>query len=425
MLGNLLWLVMGKGFGGICSLGYLAILSRSLGLKGFGHFSLIFATAQALVAIVGFQTWQAVVRYGTLHIEAREWDKFGRVALLGGVLDALGAVAGCVLAYLIFEQFGPALGISDHYTTIGFFFNCAIVWGRVSAPTGVLRALGRFDRAVYVEALVPIARLLAAIAIGLAGASVFRFLVAWALIDLFAAVVYWLVAWRTCPNGLTAGNLARSRNALAENPGITRFLAITYVGPSLDAVSKQGPMLLVGAVLGTSSAGLYRLADQVVQGFGKLSTLVARSIYSEIARAHAAIGAAEFRQLAVRTSIVGALAGVVTLALALTGGKALLDLIGGVDFDRAAPILVPLAIAVGLDLASVAYEPVMHALGHPFLVMAARLCGIIALGAAMALLIAQGIVPAAWAVAIGATVSYLVLSLLVRRVLYSMEHALA
>lgn len=425
MLGNLLWLVMGKGFGGICSLGYLAILSRSLGLKGFGHFSLIFATAQALVAIVGFQTWQAVVRYGTVHIEAREWDKFGRVALLGGVLDALGALAGCILAFLIFEVFGHSLGISDHYTTIGFAFNCAIVWARVSAPTGVLRALGRFDRAVYVEALVPIARLLAAAAIWLAGASVFRFLVAWAVIDLLSALVYWLVAWRTCPHGLTRTNFTRWRDALAENPGIARFLAITYVGPSLEAVTKQGPMLLVGAVLGTSSAGLYRLADQVVQGFGKLSTLAARSIYSEIARAHAAIGAAEFRRLALRTSVVGAVAGVVTLILALTGGKVLLEIIGGADFERGALIMMPLAIAVGLDLASVAYEPVMHAAGHPFLVLAARLCGIIALGVAMTLLITQGIVATAWAVAIGGTVSYLVLSLLVRRVLYSMEHALA
>ena len=32
----------------------------SLGLKDFGHFSLIFASAQALIAFVGFETW----RYG-------------------------------------------------------------------------------------------------------------------------------------------------------------------------------------------------------------------------------------------------------------------------------------------------------------------------------------------------------------------------
>tara|TARA_R110000765_G_scaffold421885_1_gene528439 strand:+ start:1024 stop:1176 length:153 start_codon:yes stop_codon:yes gene_type:complete len=50
-------LIGGKGFGAIYSLIYLAILSRTLVIKDFGHFSLIFATGQAFVAIAGFQSW--------------------------------------------------------------------------------------------------------------------------------------------------------------------------------------------------------------------------------------------------------------------------------------------------------------------------------------------------------------------------------
>src|SRR5690349_11556532 len=50
---NTAWLLGGKGFGALCGLAYLAILTRSLGLKGFGHFALILGTAQALIAIAG------------------------------------------------------------------------------------------------------------------------------------------------------------------------------------------------------------------------------------------------------------------------------------------------------------------------------------------------------------------------------------
>ena len=64
ILRNLAWILGGKGFGAVCSFFYLAILARSLGLKDFGHFSLIFGTAQALVAVAGFQTWQTLVRFG-------------------------------------------------------------------------------------------------------------------------------------------------------------------------------------------------------------------------------------------------------------------------------------------------------------------------------------------------------------------------
>lgn len=72
MLTNTVWLLGGKGFGAICSLLYLAILTRTLGIKGFGHFSLIFGTSQALVALAGFQTWRIVVRYGAEYVHNKD-----------------------------------------------------------------------------------------------------------------------------------------------------------------------------------------------------------------------------------------------------------------------------------------------------------------------------------------------------------------
>ena len=80
MLKNVAWLIGGKGFGAVCSLIYLAILTRSLGLKDFGHFALIFGTAQALIAIAGFQTWRTVVRFGVQHIHDEDWAGFGRLS---------------------------------------------------------------------------------------------------------------------------------------------------------------------------------------------------------------------------------------------------------------------------------------------------------------------------------------------------------
>tara|TARA_R110000787_G_scaffold98664_5_gene202853 strand:+ start:50156 stop:50344 length:189 start_codon:yes stop_codon:yes gene_type:complete len=41
---NIVWLFGGEGFDAICSIAYLVILARSLGIRDFGHFSLIFAT---------------------------------------------------------------------------------------------------------------------------------------------------------------------------------------------------------------------------------------------------------------------------------------------------------------------------------------------------------------------------------------------
>ena len=295
MLANTAWLLGGKGFGAVCSLVYLAILARSLGLKDFGHFSLIFASAQALIAFVGFETWRTVVRYGAAHVHAEDWGAFGRLAMLAGLLDLVGALLGIGIAWTVYFQLNEVLGLNPALRDGAFLFTCAMLFALVSAPTGIVRALDRFDVAVYVEAVVPLGRLIAATAIWLTGPSVVRFLFAWAAIDLIEALLYWAVARKLCPQAIRLRNLGRWREARQDNPGIGRFFLITCASAALDAVVKQGPLLAVGYLVSTRAAGLYRLAAQLGQGLGKLSTLLMRAAYTEINRARVAAEPAEFR----------------------------------------------------------------------------------------------------------------------------------
>lgn len=417
ILGNTAWLLGGKGFGALCGLIYLAILTRTLGVKGFGHFSLILGTAQMLIAVAGFQTWRVVVRYGAPHVHAGDWRALGRLGMLCGLLDAVGAVLGCLIAWLVIYHSGGFIHINPDYVDTAFWFCCAMVWALVSAPTGIVRALDRFDLAVYVEAIVPIGRLAAAVAIWLTGPSVARFLLAWALIDLIEAAAYWAMARRTCPQAVRLSHLAGWRETIAANPGIKRFLLITYLASTLEAVMRYGPLLAVGALVGTRAAGLYRLGSQLSQALGKLSTLLTRAVYAEVARARVASAAAEFRKLIVQTSAMAGAAGAVVVAIALIAGDELLALLGGDEFARGAAILTPLAIAASFELASVAFEPVLHSTGLARYALVARALAVAALGVAMALLIEAGAEGIAWAVAIGGAVGYLAMGWFARTTL--------
>lgn len=423
ILQNTAWLLGGKGFGAVCGIIYLAIQTRTLGLKDFGHFSLIFGTAQALVAIAGFQTWRVVVRYGSEHVHAQDWEKFGRLGMLCGVLDALGAVMGCGLAAILIYGFAHVLELNPNYIDVAFWFCCGSLWALVSAPTGIVRALHRFDMAVYVEAIVPAGRLVAALTIWMTGPTVGRFLFAWAAIDILEAVLYWSMARYLCPQAVRLSNLGKWRQALRENPGIVRFFMVTYAGSTMEAMMKNGPLLAVGAWVGTRSAGLYRLASQLSQALTKLSSLLARSVYAEVARARVASEAAEFRKLALQTSAIAGLGGLVVVALVLVAGRQLLVLIGGDDFQRGAAILLPLAIAASFDLGSVAFEPVLHTTGKARLSLLARVFAIVGLMIGLVFYIHIGPSGAAWAVAQGSAVSYLVMGTMAWRTLRKEKQA--
>lgn len=421
ILQNTAWLLGGKGFGAICGLAYLAILTRTLGLKDFGHFSLIFGTAQALIALAGFQTWRVVVRYGSEHVHAEEWDKFGRLGMLCGMLDAAGAVIGCALAGVVIYGFAHILELNPNYIDLAFWFCCASLWALVSAPTGIVRALHRFDMAVYVEAIVPTGRLIAALTIWMTGPSVGRFLLAWAAIDILEAILYWAMARRLCPQAVRLANLGKWRLALKENPGVTHFFLVTYAGATIDATMKNGPLLVVGGWVGTRAAGLYRLASQISQSLSKLSTLLTRSVYAEVARVRVTSEQAEFRKLALQTSMIAGLAGLVVVGIALVAGKQLLGLIGGDAFEGGAAILVPLAIAASFDLASVAFEPVLHSTGRARLSLTARLIAVAALGIGLVLFIPIGPSGAAWAVAMAGFVSYVAMGVMAWRTLQKIK----
>lgn len=409
---NTAWLLGGKAFGALCGLAYLAILTRSLGLKGFGHFSLILATAQALIAIAGFQTWRVVVRYGAPHVHEEEWAKFGRLGMLCGLLDAIGAIVGCGIAYVLIYGFAETFDLNPAFIDTAFYFCCAMLWALVSAPTGIVRALHRFDMAVYVEAVVPVGRLLAAIAIWWTGPSVARFLLAWAIVDLLEAACYWAMSRRLCPQAVRLSHLGQWRQTLRENPGVERFFLITYAAATLDAVTRYGPLLAVGAIVGTRAAGLYRLASQLTQALSKLSTLLTRAVYAEVARARIASAAAEFRKLAVQTSVVAGMTGALVVAVALLAGKQLLALVGGSGFEEGAIILVPLALAASFDLASVAFEPVLHSTGRARYALLGRVLAVTMLGIVVLALWDRGAEGIAWAVTAAGAVGYVSLGLM-------------
>ena len=422
---NTAWLLGGKGFGALCGIAYLAILTRGLGLKGFGHFALIFGTAQALIAISGFQSWRIVVRYGAPHVHAGEWREFGRLGMFCGVLDAIGAAFGCVLAWLLIYHSDGLIHINPNYVDPAFYFCCAMLWSLVSAPTGIVRALDRFDMAVYVEAVVPIGRLAAAVAIWATGPSVVKFLIGWAVVDLIEAALYWAMARRLCPDAVRLSYVREWRQAIRDNPGIQSFALVTYAASIFEAIMRNGPLLAVGAFVGTRAAGLYRLAAQLSQALSKLSSLLTRAVYAEIARARVAADPAEFRKLAVQTSLIAGATGVVVVVVAMLAGGKLLALLGGDEFARGATILIPLAIAASFDLASVAFEPVLHSTGLARYALIARAIAVVAMAAAMVFLVPYGAPGIAWAVAVGGVVSFLALGGFARHTLDRMEHRVA
>ena len=68
VLQNFGWMLASRGLAAAFSLIYLAIITRSLGVSGFGKFALITGAAQFLANLLAFQTWAIIVQYGVGYV---------------------------------------------------------------------------------------------------------------------------------------------------------------------------------------------------------------------------------------------------------------------------------------------------------------------------------------------------------------------
>lgn len=409
---NIAWFLGGKGLGAVFGIAAIAIMAHALGLEGFGHFSLIVAGAQALGAVVGLQTWRAVVRHGAQHVEAGNRDALARLGMLATGLDVIGAVLGTTFAAAIFLVFPDRLGLDPAYADVAFWFTCAVLWALASTPAGIVRALHRLEVSVYVEAVVPTGRLAMALVVWAIGPSVGRFLIGWALIELVEAVCYWTMARQVFPGAIRLSHLRDVRRTLAENPGLGRFLLLNHAAGMLGAAVCNGPLLAVGGLIGPAAAGLYRLAAQLAQALSRMAALLTRIAYLELARTRVASARRGFARIALQTSVIAGSAGVIVVLLAVAAGRSLLAILGGAAFGAGVLILVPLAIAASLEASSAAFESVLHAAGRARLALVARVLAVATLFAAMWFLLPVGPSGAAWAATLAGIVSYMAMGLM-------------
>lgn len=373
ILKNTGWLLGGKGVSAVLSLVYLAIVTRSLGLEGFGQFSLALGAAQAVALLVSFQTWLIVVRYGMPHLHAGRAQELAALLRFSTWLDAAAAAVSAVAIIGVMLVMGRYFGWSRPFTTEATLCGILFVLSPHWTPIGVLRMKDRYATAAAADSVTPIVRCVGAVAVWLIEPSVIGYFFAWALAESLTAVAYWLSALRLPGISWRLTSPFRWSDLKAANPGIASYAITTNLNSSLDVGGKQVAVLLVGFLLSPAAVGGFRLAQQLAQSMAKLSQALGRAIFPELIRSR--VGTTEtahFEALLKRTLRITAIGGAIVFALLLLIGRPALALIAGPEFVWAYPVLLLLGTSAAIEFAAVGFEPALVALGRPTLALKFR-----------------------------------------------------
>ena len=359
-------LLGGKGAAGLMQLATLALAARALGLEQFGLFSVMLAQMQLLIALATFQSNQAIVRYGVLHLNASDARGFQGLVKFGTMLDLAAALLATAAGLLLAPWIAEIEGWDREYVAAAQALALLPLANAIATPKGMLRLFGRFDLLARQVTATPLARLVGAAALAATGASLLAFAILWVVAGAIGAAVVLLMGWGEAHRRDLLGGLDLSlKGAARRNAGIWRFSILSNLHSSFALLPAHIATLVVGFVLGPAAAGLTRVAQDIGTAVAKPIDLMNQAVYPDISRLSAAEGWARLKKLIVRSGATAAAAGLVLTVILYFTGEMLIRLIFGPEYDDAIWLLLLISLATTVKVSVFAAEPTLYALGRP------------------------------------------------------------
>ena len=372
LLKNTSYLAVSKGVAAVASIATLAFTGRALGLENFGLLILIASYAQAANGLSKFQSWQLVIRYGGAALARGEEAGFKRASSLALGLDLTSGLLSMAAALLLLPVIGGWFGIRADLLVYALLYCLLIPTMGASSPSGMLRALDRFDLISWQGVVTPITRATLA-GIGYwQGWDLPLFIALWAATDLTGDLFLWFLARRELKRRGLAAGIWPSLSA-RDLPNAWPFAIQVNLTSSLMAAWGPVARLIVGGLLGPASAAIYRVAATLADSAQKPADLLAKAYYPEVVRMDLATKQ-PWRLMLRGTALAGAF-GIAAVLLLVIGGRPLIDALFGNEFLGVYPVLLIMVGVPLLAMLSFPLAPMLYTLDRPDAPLKARLVG--------------------------------------------------
>ena len=410
LLRNSGYLAASRVVAAIASVATMALAAHALGVLLLGALILITSYAKAVSGIAKFQSWQLVVRYGGRVIHGEVEDFKTSTGFAFG-LDAVSGVGGMLVAVAILPFLATWVGIQPDQLWLAMLYCTLLPTMGAATPTGVLRALDRFDLISWQSTATPISRLVLVTIAYFAHASFAAFVAAWYVTDLAGDLYGWFLGWRELKRrDLLQGIRPTLRPETL--PGAWRFAIHVNLNASVQAVWGPIARLVVGGLLGAAGAALFRVASNLADSAGKPADLLAKAFYPEVARMD--LSTKKPWKLMLRGTAFASGLAIVAIVVLLLAGKPIVSFLFGREFLGAYDALLILMVVPFISVFSFPLPPMLYALDRPDGPVTARLIGSAVFFLSIApLCLGWGVVGAAIALVLGniATVALMIIQL--------------
>ena len=409
-------LLVAKIVAATLGLGTLIVASRALepamlGAVVFAHGYMLFFSE-----VGAFQSWQSIIRFGTVDVEERDIGRFGRLMKFAIKLDFVSALSSTVMAisllgfalwlgqYLPLPE-RPGGGLDEGELQLYTSLYCLLILFRQSGSSiGVFRLFDKFTVLAFKNIIMPTLRFAGALFAAAQGWGVVGFLVVWFSASFLSYMFLPTMGFLELRRRKLWPHVWKAKASLFRpgREGLWAFAIKSNVDSTLSAANNRLPIILVTAFFGQAFAAVYKIAEEVAKLLSEGFRLLDQVIYPELARMVADGRIREMWRIVIRSSLFLLGMGVVLSVVVLVLGPETLARVFGEDFIESAPLAAVLVPAAALTGIVVPLFPLMFAAGRPERAIFSRSAGLVAYVVAFfGLSLWLGTMGAAWALVAG------------------------
>lgn len=358
----------GKLVGALLGLGALVCTSRGMRPHDFGILTMIGAYAASVTSIAQFQGWQVVLHYASIPWQKGEKDHVKNAIRLAIGLDLSAGLVGMIGGMIAVILFGHQLGIHAHHKHLVLLY-CTLIPGMgASSVYGILRLFDRVDIVARQQVATPFVRAIGSVIVWSLHGGLVGFVWAWYAGILAGQLYMWAGACVELYRRQMLDALRPSLFGSARHmpKGVWGFIWTASVTTMIETAWEPLTNLIIGRFLGTAASGMYALAMTFLDAVQRPAKLLEKSYYPEVVR----LDPRTMRpwKLALRTSFLSALVGVLATALVYIGGAPVISMFGH-RYATAAPLMTWMSPSLIFFMAGLSMEGVLYTAGRAKYIM--------------------------------------------------------
>lgn len=344
----------------------VALTARSLGPESYGILVLIQAYTLVIDKLVNFQSWQALIKYGSEAIENQKYTDFDRLVKFGTLIDSGSAVLGTMISVLGAFVIGTWFNWDREIINMTIIYSAVILFNIIGTPTAILRLNDKFGAFAIQKVLAATIKLVGILFAYFNDFGLSQFVIVYILTEIIGHIILLYMGWREIGLNRIFWVLSKSRYRITETfPGIWSYVWSTNLSGAIAMISRRLDIIIVGGVLGPAATGLYDIAKKFGGILNKFQNPLYQTIYPELSKLWNNGDKKAFINLGIQTASLAGVFVFIIWGIFVLFGNWIIEVSFGDSYSGAHKVVIWYLLAVVIEIIGFPLQPAMLAMGYP------------------------------------------------------------